>query len=66
MINRNVKVYGVVKSRGFSIGDSESKIFIGTYTRTSACKIMMDDTFIQRYNDNHIASIYKLIFEMEY
>ena len=60
-----VKVYGVIKSKGFCIGDSESKIFIGTYTKTNACKIMMDNTFIQRWNDNHVANIYKLVFEME-
>lgn len=53
-----VKVYGVIKSGG-------AKFLIGTYTKTNACKIMMDNTFIQRYNDNHFANIYKLIFEME-
>lgn len=60
-----VKVYGVIKRQGFCIGDTDAKTLIGTYTKTNACKIMMDDTFIQRYNDNHFASIYKLIFEME-
>ena len=60
-----IKVYGVIKKQGFCIGDTESKTLIGTYTRESACKIMMDDGFINRWNDNHIANIYKLIFETE-
>ena len=34
-------------------------------SRESACKILMDDGFINRWNDNHIANIYKLIFETE-
>ena len=54
-----VKVYGI-------IAKTETKIFIGTYTRKNACKIMMESTlFIQKWNDNHMANIYKLIFEME-
>ena len=60
-----IKVYGVIKKQGFCIGDTESKTLIGTYTRESAYKIMMDDGFINRWNDNHIANIYKLIFETE-
>lgn len=60
-----IKVYGVIERQGFCIGDTEFKKFIGTYTKKIACKIMMDDTFIQRWNDNHIANINKLIFETE-
>lgn len=60
-----VKVYGVIERQGFCIGDTEVKTLIGTYTKTVACKIMMDDTFIQRWNNEHIANIHKLIFEME-
>lgn len=60
-----VKIYGVIKRQGFCIGDTEVKIFIGTYTKAHACRIMKDDTFVQRWNDNHIANINKLIFEVE-
>ena len=60
-----VKVYGVIERQGFCIGDNEVKFLIGTYTKPFACKIMMDDTFIQRWNDSHIANINKLIFEMD-
>lgn len=60
-----VKVYGIIKSQGFCIGDNEVKTLIGTYTKKLACKIIMDDTFIQRWDDNHIANIYKLILEIE-
>lgn len=60
-----VKVYGVIERQGFCIGDTEVKTLIGTYTKSSACKILMDDGFIQRWNNNHIASICRLIFEFE-
>ena len=60
-----VKVYGVAKVQGFCVGDNEKKILIGTYTKTNACKFLMDDSFIQSWNDNNIAKIYKLVFEVE-
>lgn len=60
-----IKVYGVIVKQGFCIGDNEVKTLIGTYTKTVACKIMMDNTFIQRWNNEHIANIYKLVFEVE-
>lgn len=60
-----VKVYGVIERQGFCIGNAEAKTFIGTYTKELACKIRMDGTFIQRWNDNHIANINKLVFETE-
>lgn len=60
-----VKVYGIIKCDGFAIGSVEKKIFIGAYSKSNACKIMMDETFIDRWNDNHIANISKLVFEME-
>lgn len=60
-----VSVYGIIKNHGFCIGDNETKILIGRYTKTNACKIMLDDTFIQRWNDNHMANICRLVFETE-
>lgn len=60
-----VKVYGIVKRQGFCIGNEDTKTFIGTYTKSTASKILMDSSFIQRWNDNHIASISRLVFEFE-
>ena len=60
-----IKIYGIIEKQGFCIGDTEIKIFIGTYTKENACKIMMDETFIKRWNDNHIGNICKLVFATE-
>lgn len=60
-----VKVYGVMKRQGFCIGDTEGKTLIGTYAKSIACKILMDDNFIQRWNANHVSSICRLVFEFE-
>lgn len=53
-----VKVYGII-----TMGDAQ--VFLGTYTKKTACEIMMDNTFIQRWNNEHIVNIYKLAFVME-
>lgn len=59
-----VKVYGIIKKDGFSIGDHDAKVLIGTYTKEAACKIIMDDSFIARWNNHHFASIYKITIEI--
>ena len=59
-----VKVYGYIKHSGLAINDRETKIFIGTYHEENAAKILSDETFISRWNNEHIASIYKVAIEI--
>lgn len=60
-----VNIYGIVKENGFCPGATDTKIFITNCTRDYACKIMMNDAFIEGWNANHIVPIYKVIFEIE-
>lgn len=59
-----VNIYGYVKATCFAIGDDLREIFIGTYTRTEASKILMDKNYIKRWNDNHIATLVKISIEI--
>lgn len=58
------KIYGDLIHRGFAIGDNHTKYFIGSYAKNTALKLLADESFIQRWNDNHIAKIDKLIIEI--
>lgn len=61
-----VAVYGYIKtSNSLVIGNDERKIYLGSYGRATAAKILTDETFITRWNNEHPANIHRLSIEIE-
>lgn len=58
-----IELYGYIKSIGYAINPGYSKILIGRYTKSTAIKILQDNSFLERWNNEHPANVEKLSIE---
>jgi hypothetical protein len=58
-----VELYGYIRPTGYAINTEYTRILIGRYTKNTAIKILQDNSFMNRWNNEHPANIEKLSIE---